>query len=172
METKRLIALIGGIVLVLVALGIIIGLSTRQKPVATPEALAPAEIQKKELTETKRLLAMDVSDPSHVGNVKYIQAGLERYYADKQMYPKKMEDLVPLYLRVLPKYSTEKHYLYAHYPKDKPKSYHIGTPLGGRNPSDAKAFAEDADFNSEKQGYAGGFDGADPVYDAVSFVKK
>src|SRR3989344_7203726 len=163
METKKLVALIGGIVFLLIALVIIVGTSTRQKQKqpAVPSVQMQAEIHQKELAETKRLLAMDVSDPSHVNNIKYIQAGLERYYADKQLYPKKLDDLKPRYRRVVPKYSSEKDYFYAYYPKDKPKSYHLGTPLGGRNPSDVKVFAEDADFDSAKAGYVGGFSGTD-----------
>lgn len=131
----------------------------------------PKQIQQKPMTQedqieaTKKLLATDPTDPSHVSNIKYIQAGLEKYYNDKRAYPKKLDELVPFYISVLPKYSSQKEYFYAYYPKDKPTAYHIGTLLGGRNGMSPKAFAEDADFDSSKESYVNGFPGADPIYD-------
>lgn len=133
---------------------------------------APASTEKQQQEATAKLLASDPSDPAHVNNIKYIVDGLEKYYKDKKMYPKKLEDLVPLYIKILPKYSSQKDYFYAYYPKDKPMAYHIGTLLGGRNQASPKAFAEDADLNSEKAGYDGGFNGMDPVYDLTGGTVK
>ena len=65
----------------------------------------------------------------------------------------------------MPKYSSSKDYFYAYYPEAKPTAYHLGALLGGRNQASTKAFAEDADLNSEKVGYKNGFNGADPIYD-------
>lgn len=128
-------------------------------------------IHEKEVIKTKQLIAMDVSDPSHVINVKFIQTGLEKYFNDYGYYPKKLEDMIPQQLRIVPQYATGENYLYAYYPKDKPTKYHLGTKLGGNNPSDGKILSEDADYNSLKANYIGGFDGKDPVFDLVS-VKK
>ncbi|MBI5192265.1 MAG: PD40 domain-containing protein [Nitrospirae bacterium] len=97
--------------------------------------------------------------------MKYIQTAIERYYNDKLQYPKTLDELVPMYLNVLPKYSSSKNYFYAYYPAGTPKSYHLGAPLGGRNATDPEAFKSDADFNSERAGLVGGFTGMDPVYD-------
>lgn len=175
MQKKRIILIVGGVI-AFVALILIVAVSVRRTPAQPEQKQTPQQIQEaihqKEVVLTKQLLAMDVSDPSHVGNIKFIQAGLERYFNDHRTYPKKLEDMRPQYLRIIPQYSTGKDYLYAYYPKDKPTKYHLGTKLGGRNPSDAKTLSEDADFNSLKAaGYTGGFDGTDPVYDLVGGKK-
>lgn len=119
------------------------------------------------LTETQKLLEMDVTDPTHVNNLNYIQNGLVLYFNDKGEFPKKLEELVPLYLRGLPKYSSEIGYFYAYYPADKPTNFHLGALLGGRDPGDVLAFANDADYDSAKAGNVGGFTGVDPMYDLV-----
>lgn len=114
------------------------------------------------------LLATDPTDPLHINNLKYIQGGLEKYYNEKRAYPKTLAELKPLYLRLIPRYSSEKDYLYAYYPAEKPNAYHLGTPLGGRNTISPETLKGDADFNSEKAKYVGGFNGADPVYDIAN----
>lgn len=173
MQKKRIAIIAGGIIMFVVLIFVVaISVRTPAQPEQkqTPQQIQEA-IHQKEVILTKQLLAMDVSDPSHVGNIKFIQAGLERYFNDHRTYPKKLEDMRPQYLRIIPQYSTGKDYLYAYYPKDKPTKYHLGTKLGGHNPSDSKTLSEDADFNSKKAGYAGGFEGTDPVYDLVGGKK-
>ncbi len=147
--------------------------SRRAAPVAPPSqntkpSVAVMEEQKK---KTEEILKTDPTDPVHVSNLKYIQSALERYFNDKRQYPKTLGELVPAYLRVLPKYSSNQDYFYAHYPKEKPQFYHLGTLLGGRNSSDAEAFKSDTDFNSAKAGYENGFNGLDPVYDLAGGKK-
>ncbi|OGD23856.1 hypothetical protein A2Z10_02645 [Candidatus Azambacteria bacterium RBG_16_47_10] len=131
----------------------------------------PMTVEQQQQETTAKLLATDPSDPSHVNNIKYIIGGLEKYYNDKKMYPAKLDDLVPKYLNIVPKYSSQKDYFYAYYPESKPTAYHIGTLLGGRNQSSPKAFAEDADLDSSKNGYVNGFNGMDPVYDLTGGKK-
>lgn len=174
MQKKQLAVILGGIALLFFVIVIIAGMRVKpqeQLQQTQNTRKIQEQIHEKQVAETKRLLAMDVSDPSHVTNIKYIQSGLEKYFGDYRYYPKKMEEMVPQYLRILPLYGTGKSYYYAYYPKDKPTAYHLGSPLGGRNPSDVKTFSEDADFVSKKAGYIGGFDGKDPVYDLVSGKK-
>lgn len=171
MQRNQLALIIGGIVLFAFIIAAIIGATGKPDAQAPSPQQVQAEQEKaheQQVVETKRLLAMDVSDPAHVGNVKFIQAGLERYFNDHRVYPKKLEDMVPQYLRILPQFETGKNYLYAYNPADKLSAYHLGAALGGRNPSDVKSFAEDSDFNSKKAGWQGGFSGTDPVYDLVS----
>ncbi|MBI3685223.1 hypothetical protein HY250_02355 [Candidatus Azambacteria bacterium] len=117
--------------------------------------------------DRQKILATDPTDPSHINNLKYLQAGLEKYFTEKRTYPKKLGELAPKYISIVPKYSSKKDYLYAYYPKEKPSAYHLGAPLGGRNAASPQAFSQDADFNSEKIKYINGFDGADPVYDLM-----
>lgn len=114
------------------------------------------------------LLATDPVDPLHINNLKYIQGGLDKYYKDKRVYPKTLAELKPRYLQLIPGYSSEKGYLYAYFPKDKPTAFHLGTPLGGRNEESPMALEGDADFNSNTAQYVDGFSGADPVYDISS----
>lgn len=158
--------------IVVIGFGLILGTAMRQKK--TPQSFEQqrAATEKIQHEATAKLLATDPSDPAHVNNIKYIADGLEKYYKDKHAYPKKLDELVPLYLRVLPKYSSQKDYFYAYYPNNKPTAYHIGTLLGGRNQASPKAFAEDADLNSEKVGYVNGFAGADPIYDLTGGTVK
>ncbi|MBI5912844.1 hypothetical protein HY839_00155 [Candidatus Azambacteria bacterium] len=160
---KKQIIGIAIFVVVIIGLGLLLAVIFKQKKAPQPQQRQTTEKSQQETTA--KLLATDPSDPSHINNLKYIQEGLEKYYNDKKTYPKKLDELVPNYARILPKYSSSKDYFYAYYPKDKPTAYHIGTLLGGRNQASPKAFAEDADLNSEKAGYVGGFNGADPVYD-------
>lgn len=131
----------------------------------------PMTKEQQEQETTKKLLATDPADPSHVSNIKYIVTGLEKYYNTNRMYPKTLGELMPTYIAVIPKYSSQKDYFYAYYPAEKPTAYHIGTLLGGRNEMSPKAFAEDADLNSEKEGYVNGFNGMDPVYDLTGGKK-
>lgn len=125
----------------------------------------PATQKQMPSVATQKLIETDATDPTHVNNIKYVQSALERYYNDKRQYPKQLEDLVPYYLTVLPKYSSSRNYFYAYYPADKPQKYHIGTLLGGRNEASPAAFRSDSDLNSAKAGYVNGFNGMDPVFD-------
>lgn len=159
---KKQIIGIAVFILVVIGLGFLLSAVSKRKEQQPAQQQA---IEKDQQIATEKLLATDPSDPSHINNLKYIKDGLEKYYNDKKMYPKALSDLVPLYLRVVPKYSSSKDYFYAYYPSEKPTAYHLGALLGGRNQASPKAFAEDADLNSEKAGYVGGFNGADPVYD-------
>lgn len=162
MSKRKQIVGIAVFVLVVIALGFLLSAVLKQK---TPPPAEQQTTEKEQQITTAKLLATDPSDPSHINNIKYIQEGLEKYYNDKQMYPKSLEELKPTYVRILPKYSSSKDYFYAYYPKDKPTTYHLGALLGGRNQVSPKAFAEDTDLNSEKAGYVNGFAGADPIYD-------
>lgn len=167
--TKRnQIILIGAIFLAIVAVIAIVSAVIRQKG-ATQQA--PITVEQQQQMETKKLLATDPADPSHITNITYIIGGLEKYYNDKKTYPTKLDELVPVYINILPKYSSQRDYFYAYYPESKPTAYHIGTLLGGRNQVSPKAFAEDADLNSEKEGYVNGFNGMDPVYDLAGGKK-
>ncbi|MCR4322669.1 MAG: hypothetical protein NUV61_01110 [Candidatus Azambacteria bacterium] len=148
---------------VVIALGFLVSAILKQRKAEQPSG-QPATEQEQQ-TATAKLLATDPADPSHINNIKYIREGLEKYYNDKKMYPKNLDELVPTYARILPKYSSSRDYFYAYYPEAKPTAYHIGTLLGGRNQASPQAFATDADLNSEKAGYIGGFNGADPIYD-------
>lgn len=171
MQKKHIVMIITAFILIAIIVAIIINAPKQkvQDPVA--EQIQQQIIHEKEVAITKQLIAMDVSDPSHVINIKFIQTGLEKYFNDYGYYPKKLEDMIPLHLRVVPQFSTGENYLYAYYPKDKPTKYHLGARLGGHNPADEKSFSEDADLNSKKANYVGGFDGTDPVYDLVSGKK-
>lgn len=164
MEISKRKQIVGIAVFVLVAIGLGTLLSATLFKKKTPPPVQQSTEKEQQIT-TAKLLATDPSDPSHINNLKYIQEGLEKYYNDKRMYPANLEELKPTYVRVLPKYSSSRDYFYAYYPKDKPTAYHLGTLLGGRNQTSPKAFAEDADLNSEKAGYTNGFNGADPIYD-------
>ena len=165
MEISQKKQIIGLAVFVAVIVGLGFLLSVFLKQEEAPQPSGQPTTEKGQQEATAKLLATDPSDPSHISNLKYIQEGLEKYYNDKSAYPKKLDELVPLYARVLPKYSSSRDYFYAYYPKDKPTTYHIGTLLGGRNHASPEAFAKDADLNSEQAGYVGGFNGADPIYD-------
>ena len=165
----KMFLLFAGIV-VLIALALWWGSGARREgKEQQPPAAVPLE--RDAVTETERLLATDPADPSHVNNLKYIQAGLEKYFSDNRAYPADLRTLVPKYLRVLPAYSSRQDYLYAYSPKGKPTLYHLGALLGGRNEISPRTLAGDADFNSEKAGYTGGFNGADPVYDIIGGKK-
>ncbi len=165
----KIFLLIAGVA-ALVALALFFGTGARRGgEVQPPPAVSP---EKDAVTETERLLATDPADPSHINNLKYIQAGLEKYFNDNRTYPADLRTLVPRYLRALPAYSSQQGYLYAYAPEAKPTAYHLGALLGGRNQADPQAFATDADFNSEKAGYIGGFNGTDPVYDLVGETGK
>jgi len=125
------------------------------------------------------LLAQDHTAPFHVDNVNLIKSALEKYYNNNKAYPTKLEELAPLYIKVLPKYSTSRNYFYAFYPAEKPQSYHVGTLLepchtekdyaGIRNcnPASIDLWKSDADFDSSKAGYTEGFNGMDPVFDLI-----
>lgn len=170
METAKRNQLIAiGAVFLLVAAAIAIGSAIVKRKGATPQP--PKTVEQQQQEATKKLLATDPSDPSHVTNIKYIVDGLEKYYNDKKTYPKKLDELMPTYLKIVPKYSSQKDYFYSYYPETKPTAYHIGTLLGGRNEISPKAFAEDADLNSVNAGYVNGFNGADPVYDLTGGKK-
>ena len=167
---KKQIIGIAVFVVVIIGLGFLLSVIFKQK--GTPQPQQQQMTEKDQQIATAKLLATDPSDPSHINNLKYIKEGLEKYYHDKKMYPKELNDLVPLYVRIVPKYSSSKDYFYAYYPKDKPRAYHLGALLGGRNQASSKAFAEDADLNSEKAGYVNGFAGADPIYDLTGGTAK
>lgn len=167
--TKRNQIITIGVIFLIVALAIAIGSAIVKRKGATQQP--PMTVEQQQQETTKKLLATDPADPSHVTNIKYIITGLEKYYNDKKTYPKKLDELVPTYLNIMPKYSSQKDYFYAYYPEAKPTAYHIGTVLGGRNEMSPKAFAEDADLNSEKAGYVNGFNGMDPVYDLTGGKK-
>ncbi len=167
MQKKQLV-LIGVIIAVLIGIIVIfIRIPTKTEQKETVQQTQEV-VHQKEVALTRQLLDMDVSDPSHVRNVKFLQEKIERYFNDYRYYPKRMEDMIPHYLPVPVQFATGENYLYAYYPKDKPTKYHLGAKLGGRNPADIKTLSEDADFNSIKAGYVGGFVGVDPVYDLVS----
>lgn len=173
-KQKILLAAIGAIVL-LIASGLIYNKFIKRAPVATPllqqnAKPSPAKMED-ERKKTEEILKTDPTDPVHISNLKYIQSALERYYNDKKQYPESLVGLSPMYLKILPKYSSNKDYFYAYYPKDKPKAYHLGSLLGGRNATDAGAFKADADFNSDKADYVSGFNGLDPVYDLIGGKK-
>ena len=165
MDISKKKQIIGIAVFVLVIIGLLFLVSTVLKQKVSQPAQQQQATEKDQQVATTKLLATDPSDPSHINNIKYIKDGLEKYYNDKRMYPKGLQELVPVYLRIVPKYSSSRDYFYAYYPKDKPTAYHLGTLLGGRNQASPEAFASDADLNSEKAGYINGFVGADPIYD-------
>src|SRR3989339_2172670 len=110
---------------VIMGLGFLLNVIFKQK--GAPQPQQQTTIEKEQQVATAKLLATDPSDPSHINNIKYLQEGLEKYYNDKRTYPQKLDELVPLYARILPKYSSSRDYFYAYYPKDKPTAYHIGT---------------------------------------------
>jgi len=123
-------------------------------------------LDSKTLTEARaQYLETDPVDITHINNIKSLQTALEKYYANKLVYPTKLSQLAPSFMYLVPKYSSNEDYLYAYYPADKPTKYHLGAKLGGKNPADTRIFSQDADFNSNQAGYVNGFDGADPVYD-------
>lgn len=162
MSQKKQILGVAIFVVALMIIGLIMSIVFKEKAPAPTDRQA---IEKNQQIATAKLLATDPSDPSHINNLKYIKDSLDKYYTAKKMYPKDLNELVPLYGSIVPRYSTSKPYFYAYYPSENPTAYHIGAVLGGRNQASPKAFSEDADLNSEKAGYVGGFNGADPVYD-------
>ena len=173
-KKKILIAIISVLVLGVVGYGIYYGSSKRSAPApqqapqnAKPSVFKMAEEKKR----TEEILKTDPTDPVHVANLKYIQGALERYYNDRRQYPEALTELVPIYVKVLPKYSSRRDYFYANSPAEKPQSYHLGTLLGGRNTASPEAFKTDSDFDSAKAGWAGGFNGLDPVYDLTNNKK-
>ena len=158
------IFLIIGVVAAIIIIGMLFYLGARK----TGKQEKPVVEQKTRSVATQKLIETDATDPSHVNNIKYIQSALERYYNDKRQYPKQLEELVPYYLTILPKYSSSRNYFYAHYPAEKPQKYHIGVLLGGRNEASPVAFRSDSDLDSAKTGYINGFNGMDPVFDLES----
>lgn len=170
-STTKQTLVIGAVIffIFLVTAGIIIRRNRNYLPVVPPaEKNKSAEARKEDIkAEREKILATDPTDPSHINNIAYLQEGLKKYYAEKKMYPKKLGELLPRYLYVIPKYSSDKDYLYAYFPAEKPFAYHIGTLLGGRNIVSPQTLSADSDFNSEKVKYVNGFNGADPMYDIV-----
>ena len=158
------IFLIIGVIAAIIIIGMLFYLGARK----TGKQEKPVVEQKMRSVATQKLIETDATDPSHVNNIKYIQSALERYYNDKRQYPKQLEELVPYYLTILPKYSSSRNYFYAHYPAEKPQKYHIGVLLGGRNEASPAAFRSDSDLDSVKVGYINGFNGMDPVFDLES----
>ena len=158
------IFLIIGVIAAIIIIGMLFYLGARK----TGKQEKPVVEQKTRSVATQKLIETDATDPSHVNNIKYIQSALERYYNDKRQYPKQLEELVPYYLTILPKYSSSRNYFYAHYPAEKPQKYHIGVLLGGRNEASPVAFRSDSDLDSAKTGYINGFNGMDPVFDLES----
>lgn len=168
--TKRNQIITIGIIFLIVAVTIAIGSAIIKRKTAKQQA-PTLTVEQQQREATKKFLATDPADPSHVSNIKYIIVGLEKYYSDKKAYPKKLDELLPVYINVIPKYSSQKDYFYAYYPEAKPTAYHIGSLLGGRNEMSPKVFAEDADLNSVSEGYVNGFNGMDPVYDLIGGKK-
>ena len=173
-KKKILIAIISVLVLGVVGYGIYYGSSKRSAPApqqapqnAKPSVSKMAEEKKR----TEEILKTDPTDPVHVANLKYIQGALDKYYNDKRRYPETLEELTPIYVKVLPKYSSRKNYFYAHSSEEKPQLYHLGTLLGGRNTASPEAFKNDSDFDSAKAGWVGGFNGLDPIYDLTNYKK-
>lgn len=169
--TKQTLA-IGAVIffIFLVTAGIIMRRSRNYLPARAPaKKTEKNEPQSREAVQRERekILATDPADPSHVNNITYIKEGLKKYYAEKKAYPKKLSELVPRYLYIAPRYSSDVEYLYAYFPAEKPSAYHLGAPLGGRNINSPGALSSDADFHSEKAKYVNGFNGADPVYDVT-----
>lgn len=164
--TKQTLA-VGAVIffVFLVTAGIIIRRNRNYTPAVTEEKNKPKNKEEEVRAEREKILATDPADPSHINNLAYLREGLKKYYAEKKTYPKKLSELVPRYLYVAPKYSSDTDYLYAYFPAEKPSAYHLGAPLGGKNITSPTALSGDADFNSEKAKYTNGFNGADPVYD-------
>ena len=158
------IFLIIGVIAAIIIIGMLFYLGARK----TGKQEKPVVEQKTRAVGTQKPIETDATDPSHVNNIKYIQSALERYYNDKRQYPKQLEELVPYYLTILPKYSSSRNYFYAYYSAEKPQKYHIGALLGGRNEASPVAFRSDSDLDSAKAGYINGFNGMDPVFDLES----
>jgi len=153
---------------ILVVGGFVIALFVKLGGLTSQEQQVPAQqIEKSDKTKTEKLLATDSSDPSHINNVRSIQAALEKYYNDYKKYPIDLNELAPLYIRRLPTYANNVNYFYAYWPNANPQAYHLGTLLGGRNELSPATLNQDADLNSEASGYTHGFNGSDPVFDLV-----
>jgi len=174
LNKKILLAIIVVLVLGAVGYGIYYGSSKRSAPApqqapqnAKPSVSKMAEEKKR----TEEILKTDPTDPVHVANLKYIQGALDKYFNDRRQYPKTLGELAPMYVKVLPKYSSKQDYFYAYSPADKPQLYHLGTLLGGRNTASPEAFKNDSDFDSAKAGWVGGFNGLDPIYDLTNYKK-
>ena len=174
LNKKILLVIIVVLVLGAVGYGIYYGSLKR----ASEKSQAPAQNMKpsaskmaEEKKRTEEILKTDPTDPVHVANLKYIQGALDKYYNDKRRYPETLEELTPIYVKVLPKYSSRKNYFYAHSSEEKPQLYHLGTLLGGRNTASPEAFKNDSDFDSAKAGWVGGFNGLDPIYDLTNYKK-
>ncbi|MEK7520146.1 MAG: hypothetical protein AAB581_02830 [Patescibacteria group bacterium] len=170
-RTRNIVFVVAAVIII----GVVFAFLSRSPVPRIETPLEQTQREAEQKTATEKLLETDPVDPQHITNIKYIQMALGKYYNDHQTYPKKLGELTPMYARVLPKYSingtTSSDFFYAYYPKEKPTAYHLGVLLGGRNPQDPAAFAGDADLNSEKVGYASGFNGFDPVYDIVGGKK-
>src|SRR3990167_3822553 len=173
-KKKILIAIISVLVLGVVGYGIYYGSSKRSAPApqqAPQNAKPSVSKMAEEKNRTEEILKTDPTDPVHVANLKYIQSALERYFNDKRQYPKTLEELAPMYVKGLPKYSSRQDYFYTHSPADKTQLYHFVTILGWRNTATPEAFKTDSDFDSAKAGWAGGFNGLDPIYDLTNNKK-
>jgi len=174
LNKKILLAIVVVLVLGAVGYGVYYGSSKRASEKSRPPAPKTKPLtteMEEQKRRTEEILKTDPTDPVHVANLKYIQSALDKYYNDRRQYPKALTELVSTYVKVLPKYSSRQDYFYAYNPKEKPQSYHLGTLLGGRNTASPEAFKTDSDFDSAKAGWAGGFNGLDPVYDLTNYKK-
>src|SRR3989344_5839255 len=121
LNKKILLAIVAVLVLGAVGFGIYYGASKRTSEKIQPPAQnvkSPATKMAEEKKRTDEILKTDPTDPVHVANLKYIQSALERYYNDKRQYPKVLTELVPIYVKVLPKYSSKQDYFYAYSQKE------------------------------------------------------
>src|SRR3989304_521540 len=110
LNKKILLAIIVVLVLGAVGYGIYYGSSKRSAPApqqapqnAKPSVSKMAEEKKR----TEEILKTDPTDPVHVANLKYIQGALDKNFNDRRQYPKTLGELAPMYVKVLPKYSSK-----------------------------------------------------------------
>lgn len=102
------------------------------------------------------------------GHLIALRGTLDVYHIYNSHFPTSLSDL-EIFIKErnpeaeIPKDpKTNKDYLYASYPSDKPTAYHLGAVLENKR---ATMLRSDSDFNSKAAGYVNGFDGKDPVYD-------
>lgn len=112
-----------------------------------------------------------VMNATRKSNLNYIYYEIEFYHDDNDYYPTSLSELEKFveskstedHKKKLPKDpKTGEDYLYAHYPAEKPTSYHLGVILEIKDDTDLN---NDSDFNSKTAGYVNGFDGGGQVFD-------
>ena len=157
---KIIFIIVGVLVFVLVLLLIVLLVVNRddspdgtiEQPVVTPPVVSQPVVPQGPTMEER--------DLQRVTDIRRIQEAIRRFWADNKREPRSLSELVPLYLDSFPIGPQQESYFYSY--SEDGQHYHVAAILEDNFHS---ALLTDDDFDSRLLNI-GGFDGADPKFDA------